>query len=53
MEKIDIAIRHITAANGNVFADLGFSDKEAKVFKQASQQLIERKLIENSTACKS
>lgn len=45
MENIDTQIRHTTAANGNVFADLGFSTEEANALKSASQQLIENKLI--------
>lgn len=45
MENIDTTIRHTTDANGNVFADLGFSTEEATALKQASQQLIENKLL--------
>ncbi|WGE33804.1 XRE family transcriptional regulator [Actinobacillus genomosp. 1] len=42
---IDTQIRHITEANGNVFADLGFSKEEAQHLKSASEQLIMNKLI--------
>ena len=45
MEKIDTTIRYTTEANGNVFADLGFETQEATALKQASQQLIENKLM--------
>lgn len=45
MEKIDTNIRYTTEANGNVFADLGFETQEATALKQASQQLIENKLM--------
>lgn len=39
-EKIDIASRHITPANGNVFADLGFSEEEAQRLHADSQAKI-------------
>ena len=45
MEKIDTTIRHTTEANGNVFSDLGFESQEAAALKQASQQLIENKVL--------
>lgn len=45
MNNIDTQIQHITPADGNVFADLGFAPQEANQLKNASQQLIESKLI--------
>ena len=39
-EKIDIASRHITPADGNVFADLGFSEEEAQRLHADSQAKI-------------
>lgn len=45
MNNIDTKIRHTTKADGNVFADLGFSQQEADRLKSASQQLIENKLL--------
>lgn len=45
MDKIDTEIRHTTQADGNVFADLGFEATQARALKQASQQLIENKLL--------
>lgn len=45
MNDIDTKIRYTTAADGNVFADLGFSLDQAAQLKSASQQLIENKLL--------
>lgn len=42
---IDTQIRHTTEANGNVFADLGFTPQEAQQLKSASEQLIQNKLV--------
>ncbi len=42
---IDTQIRHTTEANGNVFADLGFTPQEAQQLKSASEQLIMNKLV--------
>ncbi|THD54320.1 XRE family transcriptional regulator [Enterobacteriaceae bacterium ML5] len=39
-DKIDIASRHITPADGNVFADLGFSKEEAQRLHADSQAKI-------------
>ena len=39
-EKIDIASRHITPADGNVFADFGFSEEEAQRLHADSQAKI-------------
>ena len=39
-DKIDIASRHITPADGNVFADLGFSEEEAQRLHADSQAKI-------------
>jgi predicted XRE-type DNA-binding protein len=35
---------HITPANGNVFADLGFAPEEAAMLKAESQRIISEKL---------
>lgn len=42
---IDTKIRHTTPANGNVFADLGFSAEESTALKKASQQLVDNKIM--------
>jgi len=39
-DKIDIASRRITPADGNVFADLGFSEEEAQRLPADSQAKI-------------
>jgi len=39
-DKIDIASRRITPADGNVFADLGFSEEEAQRLHADSQAKI-------------
>lgn len=41
---IDTEIRHITPADGNIFADLGFSPKEAAQLKAHSDMVIQTKL---------
>jgi len=38
--KVDTQIRHVTEADGNVFADLGFSPDEAVRLKAQSQKQI-------------
>lgn len=38
----DLSSRHITPADGNVFADLGFAPKEAKALLADSEARIER-----------
>lgn len=35
--KIDCQIRHITPADGNIFADLGFTGDEARQLKQDAE----------------
>lgn len=40
----DTASRHITPANGNVFADLGFSPEEAAALKAQSDKIIAEKI---------
>lgn len=40
----DTASRHITAANGNVFADLGFPPEEAAALKAQSDKIIAEKI---------
>lgn len=42
--SIDTKSRHITPADGNVFADLGFEREEAAVLKAESQRIISEKL---------
>lgn len=42
---IETKSRHMTHADGNVFADLGFGPKEAAELKAASQRLISLKLV--------
>ena len=42
--NIDTASSHITPADGNVFADLGFEPEEAATLKAESQQRIAEKL---------
>lgn len=37
-------VRHITPADGNVFADLGFDAEEARALRQRSQDIIAEKL---------
>jgi predicted XRE-type DNA-binding protein len=41
MSKIDTEIRHITPANGNIFADLGHSPEEANKLMLKSKLMIE------------
>lgn len=40
----DTKSRHITPADGNIFADLGFSPEEAATLKAESQRIISEKL---------
>ncbi len=47
--NIDTASRHITPANGNVFADLGFEPEEAATLKAESQRRISEKLAIKET----
>lgn len=42
--NIDTDSSHITPANGNVFADLGFGSGEAATLKAESQRMISEKL---------
>lgn len=42
--SVDVKSSHITPAEGNVFADLGFSLEEAARLHAASQQIITEKL---------
>jgi len=42
--KIQTKSAHITPAGGNVFADLGFSEKEASVLQARSKKIIAAKL---------
>lgn len=44
-ETIDVASRHITPAGGNVFADLGFSEDEARALHADSQNKIAQTLL--------
>lgn len=41
MSKVDVKIRHVTPAGGNVFADLGFEPEEAAKLKIRSQLMME------------
>lgn len=43
-EVIDTKSAHITPADGNVFADLGFSPQEAEQLHTESLRIIEAKL---------
>lgn len=43
-DKIDTASRHITTAEDNIFADLGFSDIEATQLLAESNAEIEQAL---------
>lgn len=42
--SIETRSMHITPADGNVFADLGFSPEEAAALKAQSQRIISEKL---------
>jgi predicted XRE-type DNA-binding protein len=42
--KIRTDAAHITPVGGNVFADLGFDDEEAKTLQAESQRIITEKL---------
>ena len=44
--SIEIESGHITPADGNVFADLGFAPEEAAALKATSQRIIAEKLIQ-------
>ncbi len=41
MKKIDTEIRHITRADANVFAELGFTQTEAEYYQAESRKLID------------
>ncbi|WP_114191483.1 helix-turn-helix domain-containing protein [Edaphovirga cremea] len=41
-DKIDVASRHVTPADGNIFADLGFSDEKAAALLAESDQEIQQ-----------
>lgn len=43
--NVDCKIRHITATEANVFADLGFEGNEAERLQQDSQKEIEQLLL--------
>lgn len=47
--KIDTRCRHITPADGNVFADLGFDPDEAAMLKANSQKIIATKIAIKNT----
>jgi len=47
--NIDTASRHITPADGNVFADLGFEPEEAATLKAESQRRISESIITHVT----
>jgi hypothetical protein len=42
--KIEVGSAHITPADGNVFADLGFSSKKAKILKADADRIIAEQL---------
>lgn len=42
--SIETKTMHITPADGNVFADLGFEPEEAAALKAESQRIISEKL---------
>jgi hypothetical protein len=44
MSHIDTEIRHVTPADGNIFADLGFDQKEAATLLAESDRIIADKL---------
>jgi predicted XRE-type DNA-binding protein len=44
--KIDVAIEHVTPADGNIFLDLGFSEVEAAALKaELDQEIAQRQAI--------
>jgi hypothetical protein len=45
VDKIDTAIRHVTAPGKNLFADLGFPDQQAKRFQEKSKLQIATHII--------
>tara|TARA_R110002020_G_scaffold133253_2_gene297362 strand:+ start:171 stop:506 length:336 start_codon:yes stop_codon:yes gene_type:complete len=42
--KVETGVTHITPADGNVFADLGFEADEAIALQKRSQEIIDEKL---------
>jgi predicted XRE-type DNA-binding protein len=44
MSQVDTGIRHITPANGNVFADIGFAPEAAAALLAESDRIISEKL---------
>lgn len=44
MSHIDTEIRHVTPADGNIFADLGFGPEEAAALLAESDRIIAEKL---------
>ena len=44
MTHSDTQTAHITPANGNIFADLGFAPEEAAALLARSRQIIDEKL---------
>lgn len=41
--KVDTKLRHMTPADGNIFADLGFDPEEAAALKAESDRIIAEK----------
>jgi predicted XRE-type DNA-binding protein len=44
MEKIDTTIRHVTKLGANLFAELGFPEREAELLQEESKKQIEELL---------
>jgi predicted XRE-type DNA-binding protein len=50
-KNIDLKSRHVTPADGNVFADLGFSPKEAKaLLRDADARIANAKRLKTEAA---
>lgn len=47
--KIKTDCTHVTAADENVFSDLGFAPEVARELKDRSQKIIQQKLADRST----
>lgn len=47
--KIKTDSAHVTAADGNVFSDLGFSPEVAHELKDRSQKIVQQKLTDKAT----
>lgn len=43
--NVDCNIRHVTGADANIFADLGFEESEAKYLQQDAEKEVEQLLL--------